>query len=268
MNKRMIVKVFLVALVTAGTCWAGGCERGLAKQQQDKEPGVVEKILKQLKQKTEELKSYQCRIEYEVNQPLFESKTLRKGVLYYAESGKKSNLRINFGTLKQDDEKEQKYIEQYSFDGVWLTRIDYQVKTVEYRQLVDVNEIDANEPADAFELVSRNFPMVGFSKAEDLKKEFEIKLVEQQKKKEQDYIWLNLKVKPDSIYEDDYTSVDFWIDKKLYLPARIAAVSTEQDIYEVRFIKPKVNKKIDRKVFEIKIPKGFTVGKIPLKKKY
>ncbi|GAH84901.1 unnamed protein product, partial [marine sediment metagenome] len=65
-----------------------------------------------------------------------------------------------------------------------------------------------------------------------------------------------------------YTHIDFWIDKKLGLPAKIVAASTEQDIYQIKLLKPKVNKKLDKKVFDFKIPRGF--GKpeiIPLKKK-
>jgi len=172
--------------------------------------------------------------------------------LYYQKSGRESKLRINFQTLKQDDEKEQEYIEQYIFDGVWLTHIDYQIKHVQKRQLTE-----PNEPADAFELASQNFPIIGFSKVEDLKEQFEIKLVELEGKERQDFIKLHLKVKPDSIYKDDYTSIDFWIDKKLNLPAKIVAITTEEDIYQIKFLKAKVNRKLDEKVFEVKIPKGF-----------
>ena len=160
------------------------------------------------------------------------------------------------------DEKEQKYVEQYIFDGVWLTHIDYQIKQVKLYQ-----QAEPNEPVDAFELASQNFPIIGFSKVEDLKKEFEIKLVEQQEGEPENFIQLHLKVKPDSIYKDDYTSIDFWIDKKLNLPARIVAVSTEEDIYQIKFLKAKVNKKLNKKVFELKIPKGFTVEKTPLNAK-
>jgi len=262
MNKKIITKVFLILLSTAGICWIIGCTESLAGPQPKRtDANSVETVLKQLNQKTSELKSYQCRIEYEVNQPLFETKTLRKGVLYYAKFDGKSALRINFETLRQDDEKEQKYIEQYIFDGEWLTHIDHQIKAVKRYQLAE-----PNETVDAFELVSRNFPIIGFSKAENLKKQFEIKLVKQQEKKPA-AIGLHLKVKPGSIYKDDYTSIDFWIDKKLYLPARIVAVSTEEDIYEIKLLKPKVNKRMDERVFDFKIPKGF--GKpeiIPLKR--
>ena len=262
MNEKTIAKVVFVLLAAAGNCWAGSCTKDLAVRcRTEIKADPIEKILKQLKQKTEELKSYQCRIEYEVNQPWFESKSLRKGVLYYAKYGKKSKLCVNFETLKQDDGKEQKYIEQYIFDGVWLTHINYQIKQVRMKQLAE-----PNEAVDAFDLVRRNFPMVGFTKIEDLKKDFEIKLVEQKESAPENFVHLHLKVKADSIYKDDYTSIDFWIDKKLSLPAKIEAVTTEDDIYQIKFLKPKVNKKTDKKVFEIKVPKGFTVEKYPLKK--
>jgi len=73
-------------------------------------------------------------------------------------------------------------------------------------------------------------------------------------------------VKPDSIYKDDYTSIDFWIDRKLYLPAKIVAISTEEDIYEIRLLGAKVNERIDKKVFEVKIPEGFGMEIMPLEK--
>lgn len=262
MDKRTITEVVLVFLTTVSTCWACGCKEDLLYDRPpEEETSPVETILEQLSQKTRELKSYEGKIEYLVSQPLFDSKTLRKGVLYYEKSDKKSKLRIDFQTLKQDDEKEQKYVKQYIFDGVWLTRIDYQIKNVQKRQLAE-----PNEPVDAFELASQNFPIIGFTKIEELRKQFEIKLVEQQGAKEEDFVRLALKVKPDSIYKDDYTSIEFWIDKKLYLPAKIVAVSTEEDIYEIKLLKPKVNKKLDKNVFDFKIPKGFGIEVTPLKK--
>ena len=100
-----------------------------------------------------------------------------------------------------------------------------------------------------------------------MKKQFEIKLVKLKKEKPENLIQLNLKVKPDSIYKDDYTTIDFWIDGKLGLPAKVVAVSTEEDIYEIKFLQPKVNKKIDKKVFEFEIAEGFTVEEIPNSKK-
>lgn len=259
MNKKIVAKVVIFFLCTVNTCLAVGCTaKSAGSQLKGCDVNSVDGILRNLSQSTAELKSYQCQIVYRFIQPILESETLRKGVLYYQKGGGKSALRINFQILKQDDGTEEEYIEQYIFDGIWLTHIDYQIKQVKRYQ-----QAEPNEPVNAFDLVSRNFPIIGFTKIEDLKKQFEIKLVKQKKGKAQ----LHLKVKADSIYKDDYTSVDLWVDKKSYLPAAIRAISTEEDFYAIKLLDAKVNEKIGKKVFEIKIPKGFGEEVVPLKKK-
>lgn len=263
MSKRAIANILLVVLPTLSCCSAANSPADLAhRQHKAADVKSLDVILKQLTRSAAELKSYQCRIEYLFSQPLFESQTLRIGRLYYQKCGRESKLRINFQTLKQDDEKERKYVEHYIFDGVWLTHIDYQIRQVTKKQLAE-----PNQPIDTFELASENFPIIGFNKTEDLKKQFEIKLIEQKQDEPNDFILLHLKVRPDSIYKDDYTSIEFWIDRKLYLPAKIIAVSTEEDIYQTRFLDAKVNEKIDKQVFEFRIPQGFSRETIPLRKK-
>jgi len=284
MNKKIISKAVIVFLWTVSICWASGGTKGCEcpKSSGTKPPGevkadAVDTVLQQLNKKTQELKSYEAQIEYKFIQPLlFGSETLRKGTLYYTRSGKKSKLRINFETLKQDDEEEEKYLEEYivldggflsypghQFKGMWAVQIDYEMEGVKYIQLAEAR--DPNKPVDVFDLVSRNFPMVGFTKIEDLKKQFEATLVEPKKAKPEGFIQVHLKVKPNSVYKDDYVFIDFWIDKKLGLPAKIITVSTEpatepieqKDIYEIKFLRPKVNKVIDNNVFKFKIPEGF-----------
>ena len=262
MNKKITKKILLIILVTTCNCLASGCKQNTcSKPTATPELNTVDEVLMRLEQKTDELRSYQCQIEYLFSQPLFESETLRKGLLYYRKSEAESWLRVNFQTLKQDEEKEQKYLEHFIFDGIWLTHINYKIKEVKRYQ-----QAEPNHPVDVFELAQRNFPIIGFSKTENLKKEFEIELVSSKINKTNSLIQLHLKVKPDSTYKNDYVSIDFWIDKKLYLPAKIIAVSIEEDIYQITLLNVKVNKKINEKVFEVNVPKGF--GKpeiIPLK---
>jgi outer membrane lipoprotein-sorting protein len=261
-GKKIMTKVSIIVLGIVATCWAGGCTVNSAGSGARKESCPVDAVLKQLNQKTVKLKSYQGQIEYKFSQPLLESQTLRRGKLYYQRSGGKSALRINFRSLKQDDEEEQKYIEHYIFDGIWLTHTDYQVKQVKIYQLAE-----PNKPVDAFELASRNLPIIGFTESDKLGEQFEISLIEQQGGEVENFTRLHLKVKPDSIYEDDYTFIDFWVDKKLYLPAKIVAVTTEEDIYEIKLLGAKVDERIDEEVFEVKIPEGFGMEVIPLKEK-
>jgi len=273
MNKIMIKATFIVLWAT-GISWASGCMEAPKKQQlENPKDDPVNIILEKLNKTTLGLKSYQSQIEYNYLQPLLESESLWKGVFYYIRSDGQSALNINFNTLKQDDEKEQKSIEQYivldgarlpltgrELKGIWLAILDYQNKEVNYHQLTEPN--GPNKSTDVFDLVSKRFPMLGFSKIEDLKKQFEVQLVEPKKAESEEFIQVHLKVKPNSIYKDDYISIDFWIDEKLNLPAKIVAVKSEPeppfgDIVEIKFLKPKVNKSIDKKVFEFKIPKDF-----------
>ena len=284
MDKIMVKAAFIVLWVTSIN-WASGCSEDSKKEQQVKpKDDPVNIILENLNRTTLSLKSYQSQIERKYFQPLLESEALYKGVFYYTRSNGRSVISINFNTLKQDDEKEQKYIEQYivlngkllpgtnnELKGIWLAHLDYQIKEAKYIQLTEPN--DPNESTDVFELASKKLPMLGFSKIEDLEKQFDVQLVEQKNGESKDFIQVHLKVKPNSIYKDDYISIDFWIDKKLNLPAKIIAVKNEPeppygDIEEIKFLKPKVNQNIDDKVFELKIPKGFGEPEVlPLERK-
>ena len=285
MYNKIMVKAGFIVLCAAGISWASGCTEASQKRQQEiQKDNPLDTLLERLNKTTSGLKSYQSQVEYNFRQPVLESESLRKGVLYYARSDGKSALSINFNTLKQDDEKEQKYIEQYivldgallthtdqELKGIWLAHLDHQIKEVKYYQLAEPN--DPNKSTDVFELAGKNLPMLGFSKIEDLEKQFEVKLIEKKKDEAEDFIQVHLKVKPNSIYKDDYVSIDFWIDQKLGLPAKIVAVTSEPeppfgDIKEIKFLKPKVNKGIDKKIFEVKIPRGFGEPEVlPLERK-
>jgi outer membrane lipoprotein-sorting protein len=260
LQKVFMFKTLIIPAVITGLCGFASCAETVAVNPPvDNNNGSVNAILEGIQKAAAGLKSYQCKVDYLFSQPVLESKTLRTGDLLYARLGAGSKLRINFNTLSQDDGPQQNYKECYIFDGLWLTHIDYQIKQVQKRQLAE-----ANEPIDAFELAKRNFPIIGFSKSEDLNKQFDVNLAGYSN----GLTLLQLKVKPDSQYADQYKSVDIWLDKISMLPSKIEAVSTEGDIYDIRFIDPKANRTIDKKAFEFTIPADF--GKpeiIPLKKR-
>jgi hypothetical protein len=294
MDKKIITKITITFLL-----WFGGIGCASDSTKVDKYPESekieragevkdepVDAVLKQLNKKALELKFYQARIEYKFVQPLLESESLRKGTLNYAKYDTESKLRLSFQTRKIDDEEEEKYVEEYivldgsrlahpgyEFEGMWAVLIDYEIESVKYIQLAEPKE--PNKPVDVFDLASKNFPMVGFTRVEDLKKQFEVSLIEQKKDEAEDFIQVHLKVKPNSVYKDDYVSIDFWIDKELGLPAKVVAVSTEpatesleeRDMSEIKFLASNVNKRIDKEVFDFKIPQGFGEPEIiPLQK--
>lgn len=190
-------------------------------------------------------------MEYLFEQPVFETKTLQKGELFYLKEAGKSFLRINFTTRKEDTNKEQKIQDEYIFDGLFFTRIDYQVKEVKRFQ-----QAKEGETVDAFDLIAKNFPILGFSKTEELEKNYDIKL-EQESAGKTGLVVFSLSPKADSKYKD-YKKINLSIDSSLDLPVKIVATNADGDIYTVSFLEPKVNQKIDKKVFECKVPKGFS----------
>jgi len=258
---RTLVVGFLASLVAAGaTCTQVSGSDAPAGPVRNTDANEVDLALQNLQAKAAELTSYQARLDYTTTQPLLESKTRREGVLYYAKAGDRSSLRMDFLTLQQDDEPKQNYVEQFLFDGVWLRIVNHQTRHVERRQMAE-----PNQPVDAFSLASKHMPVLGFSKTDDLQKQFDVTLVAEPQEQAA-FQHLHLAVRPGSAYKDDYTTIDFWIDRKTGLPARITAVTTEEDIHEIRLIDPRINQGIEPKMFRVDTPKGFTVEVIPLEK--
>ena len=269
----------LAILTTVAICWsAENCKKPPPRRgncckvnSQAKQNSATDKdhdsklnaILNRLGKQTNRLRSYEAKIEYLVIQEpeLLDSRILRKGRLYYQKEKDISRVRVNFETLKQDDGDEEKHIEQFIFDGVWMTKIDYQLEKVDFYQ-----QAPKDKPVDVFEYISHNFPMVGFTKTENLRKDFEVKLINHPSDPNMP-IHLHLQVKKDSSYKDDYAAIDFWIDGRSFLPLRLKAISTEGDIYDIKLLDAKVEKKMKITVFGVAIPKHFSKNRQPLEQK-
>jgi hypothetical protein len=270
MDRKAMARAVVVITVLSGLCFGQGCSKVSAVKATEANETVVDEVdevLGRLNERAGEIRTYQCEIEHLSRQPLFDSQTLRTGRMWYLRGKNESLLRVDFNTIKQDQEPQEKYVEKFFFDGVWLTRVDDQLKEVKKHQLIDPDELEENESVDAFDLLSEHLPIVGFTGSEKLKKEFDITLAEPNVSEPNGMVRLHMEVKPDSVYKDDWVWIDFWIDKKLYLPAKVVTLSTQDDIYEISFLDSVVNGPIDEKTFEFTIPAGF--GKpeiIPLKK--
>jgi len=235
-----------------------------ALEKQTTAAGRIDDILTRLQAQTSRLKSYQAEIHYLFIQDpeLLDSRTLRKGTLYYKKDESGSKLRISFNTLKQDDGADEKYIEHFIFDGVWLTKIDFQLEKVDFYQ-----QAPEDKPIDVFEFISHRFPLLGFTNTQLLREQFDIILVALRGPKSSNDIGLSLRPKENSPYKNDYAHISFYLDIATFLPARIAAKSTEGDIYDIQLLDIKVNKKIKNAVFRLETPEHFSQNRAPLNRK-
>ncbi|MDI6451273.1 LolA family protein [Anaerobaca lacustris] len=259
--RRTMIVAGLLALLVAASWRCARAETPSCCGERTPDANSVEAVLGELQERAAALTSYQCKLDYVVRQPLLESQARRKGVLYYAKLENRSYLRIDFNTLQYDEEPEQAYREQYLFDGVWLTYVNYEGRSVQRQQMAE-----PNEPVDAFSLVSRRVPILGFSKIEDLQNQFEIELIPLDEAAQASFRHLRMNVRPESIYRDDYVTIDFRIDRKQGLPAKVVAVTSEQDIHEIALIDGRVNQELGRGLFDLDIPRDFSVETIPLQR--
>ena len=160
-------------------------------------------------------------------------------------------MRIRFDDIKQEDFEPENRREEFLFDGVWLSRIDFKLKQIDRYQ-----KAPEDKPIGVFDLISHSFPLVGFSNIEQLKKDFDISLPERPNESNTS-IHLFLNVKKGSKYEKEYKKIDFRADNETYMPQQIVAYSSQGDIYDIQFTEFKINKKLKNAVFTIETPPDF-----------
>jgi hypothetical protein len=215
----------------------------------------VDDILTRLNRNLADLKSCRLELSWKYTQPLLETSTTRKGILLYLQGKERSRLRINFTSFQQDKEPAQPLREEIIFDGVWLTRIDYQLKEIKRDQLAR-----DEKPIHAFQLLSGKIPLIGFGSVDDLKKQFGIMLAE----KSTDTIHLVLTPRPDSEYKKDYKTIDIYTKASAALPERIQAVTPDDDISEIT-LAVAGPQEVKESAFESEAPRDFTIISKPLK---
>jgi len=220
-------------------------------------PDEVDAILKTLNRNLLELRSCRLELSWRFYQPLLEASTVRTGTLYYKKGHDRSHLRINFSSLKQDQEQPQPLREEIIFDGVWLTRIDYQLKEIKRDQLAP-----DDKPLDAFQLLTGRIPIISFESIDNLKKQFDIALGSPADPNER--VHLVFTPRPDSEFIRDYKKIEILTKATAALPQRIRAVTPDDDLNEI-VLKRSGSQDVADSVFTFEKPRDFTIISKPLK---
>jgi hypothetical protein len=202
--------------------------------------------LNRLNKSVKSIKNLSAQIEYIHAQPLFETKTIRTGKIFYVKDANCGLLRIDFLTLKQDDANEQNYREDYVFDGWKLTKIDYQSKSAITEQLAKDRAI---EP---FELVQDYFPIVGFDEPAKLGEQFKITVIPG------DVPQLRFIPKENSRYCKAYKQIDCKLNPENYLPMEFIASTCDDEEIAIKLTQTDLQKVIDKTIFDLNIPANFT----------
>lgn len=210
----------------------------------------ADRVLLSLNKHVKALETLSAKISYAHSQPLFETESIHAGNLYYLADNNKPRLRINFNNLIQDGQEQKNYREDYFFDGIWLSRIDYQAKTVTKQQVAE-----PNKSIPPFELVSRYFPIVGFAEPNDLQKVFKLQFFGADKI--DGPVRFHLIPKENTPFSKDYKSIDFIISAKIFLPTEFNAETVSGEIIKIVFSDIRENKKLSSSIFKQDFPSDF-----------
>ena len=105
---------------------------------------------------------------------------------------------------------------------------------------------------NAFDLASQYLPIVGFTKADKLRDDFEITQIASK-----EYYELLLTTKPQSHYKSDYTQIRFWIDKPTCRCRCEWRQPHRRRIFRSSAWRTKMNKDLPKDIFKIEVPADF-----------
>ncbi|PKL51241.1 MAG: hypothetical protein CVV39_00245 [Planctomycetes bacterium HGW-Planctomycetes-1] len=207
------------------------------------EQAQIKGVIEKLNRAADNLKNLSAKIEYTHIQPLFDTQTVRTGRIFYIKDADFSALRINFLTLKQDQSKQQSYKEDYIFDGMKLTKIDYQAKSAATDRLAE------EKPIEPFELVQDYFPIIGLAKNNQMAEQFDITAVQNT---------LFLKPKENSRFFKTYKEIEIKISPDNNLPFVFSAITAEDEQITIKLSQIDTSKVIKKSVFDVIIPADFS----------
>jgi len=228
---------------------------------------ALDKLLDNIEQHSTNLKTFQADMVYRQEQLDLDVVTVQTGRLYYQADEKRVCFRIHFDDFLQqdleDDEEPRpvKTNEDIAFDGLWLTRRNERTKFLQKWEIAKT----PRKPED-FRLGKGPFPLPFALRKADIIAEFNIELVKPSEKDPKDTHHLLLKPKPKSTFAEEYTTLELWFSRDLYLPHQLRFAQPDNEVTLVQWTKLKIDKKIPAKNFELQAPgPDWSIETVPLK---
>jgi outer membrane lipoprotein-sorting protein len=258
-----IYKRILITLMLTASCLTFAAEDKAAAQESEK-PQISDDaaaIIKKINQDAVKLKDLSAKIKYQVtfDNGLFESTTTYLGSIKAANTREQSKLLITFDSRQEDELEPEAHHEQFYFDGVWLLRIDHNLKNSTNRQMAA-----PEKPMGIFELMSQYIPLVALDSMETMTSDFHVTLESLEEGKS---AVMTFKPVKGSEYEENYKQLKLTYNLKDCYPAIISGTRADGEEFVIELSEPAINSK-DAKPIDIKpvIPNGYSTKTIPLKK--
>ena len=175
----------------------------------------------------------------------------RTGAVYYqAAAGETpAKFRIHFEDLKLGDGPTTRNVEDFVFDGYWLT-----VRKKRIKQMTRYQVVPPGGKVPPMELGKGPFPVPFGQKAEAMLKHFTATTRKPVKSDPADTDYLKLVTRPSPTRSTNLVWVEMWVARETGLPVKIVAADKSENITTVDFKKIKTPKSFAKKIFDLPRP--------------
>jgi outer membrane lipoprotein-sorting protein len=269
--KNKVLCGMAVMLIFCGAGYGQCCALSAgADANEDKAASKVDlgEVLSRVEGRLTKLHTFRAEMEYQVDQVLLDSRTVRHGTMYYAQDSNTVAFRVNFRDWSQYDLEEEesaeiepvKYQEDYIFDGQWLSVRNEQRKSLR-RVEVSKGKVDPN----MFRLGKGPVPLPFALKKDDVLKEFKVEEVEPTAADPNETRHLVLTPRETSSVLKRYKRYEMWVSVKNWVPVQVLLVSQENEVTRVRWTVIELDMKLDKDVFVVPVVgSDWSVEVVPL----
>lgn len=213
----------------------------------------VDAILTRQEKAGDAIKTLQAGLRDEIYYIIPDDRQVKLGLIRYqaAAKGKNARFMVMFDTLIHEDLK-VKQKEYWCFDGHKLREIRQQTRTA-----IDREVVAPDEKIDPFKLGEGPIPLPFGQKKADILQNFNVTLIKPEKTDPAGTDHLHLVPKPGTKFTKKYKSLDFWVDRKLNLPIKIAWRDTHSSVVTVDFKDIQINKPLADNQLWVDVPLDY-----------
>ena len=205
----------------------------------------------------------QADVDYHIDRALTGEVEQRTGYVKYKKRTDRSpdTFRVHFDTLRMDEGRKLKSVQDFAFDGMWLCVAKHREK-----RLIKYQVCAVGQRIEPLRLGKGPFPLPFGQSVKDILRYFRVTQPPRKARKSDPpnadrLVFTTLAARKKDL---NMVRIEQWIDRTTHLPVKVIALDKNQNTTAVTFTNVKSGLTFDRDIFHIPAPRGWTQSIKPL----
>ncbi len=224
---------------------------------------AIMKILTALEAAGAKHATIQADVDYRIDRDLTGETEQRTGYVKYQRRTKRSpdKFRVHFDTLRMDEGRKLKSVQDFAFDGMWLCVAKHREK-----RLIKYQVAAVGQRVEPLRLGKGPFPLPFGQSVKDILTYFRVTQPARKARKSDPpnadrLVFTTLATRKKDL---NVVRIEQWIDRTTHLPVKVTALDKSENTTTVTFTNTKSGIEFDRDIFHISLPRGWTQSIKPL----